>query len=379
MKYLPHLCLAFLLTLAMGCDSDPMSDTDGEGTDGPGGGVGAFEKIDDEYLVAFNDDTQDVTAVVNSLMSLISGEVLFTYDAAFLGFAVRTDAAGAATLEADLRVQTVEPNYLLRLLPEFANFSGGSGQQTPYGIEAVGGAQDGTGLRAWVIDTGIDYDHADLNVDESLSQTFVPGTLSADDENGHGTHVAGTIAARDNGQDVVGVAPNATLVSVRVLGADGSGTYASIIAGLDYVAERAQPGEVANLSLGGPASTLVDLAARNTADRGIRLAIAAGNDNAPASDYSPARVNHENIRTVSAVDANKVFASFSNFGNPPVDFAAPGVRILSTKLGGGVTYLSGTSMAAPHVAGLWLFDANIDSQGTAQRDPDGNADPLAHR
>lgn len=253
-------------------------------------------------------------------------------------------------------------------------------QSTPWGVTRVGGPQDGTGLTAtaWVIDTGIDYDHADLNVDTSRAANFVSrGRNTADDGNDHGTHVAGTIAAIDNDIDVVGVAAGATVVPVRVLDNSGSGFYSWVIAGIDYVAQNGSFGDVANMSLSGGASDTVNKAVRNAAATGIHFVLAAGNDSVSATTRSPASANGSYIYTVSAIDASDNFAWFSNYGNPPVDVAAPGVNIESTARGGGTTVFNGTSMAAPHVAGLLLL-GSLNTDGAAQNDPDGTPDPIAH-
>jgi subtilisin family serine protease len=135
---------------------------------------------------------------------------------------------------------------------------------------------------------------------------------------------------------------------------------------------------VANMSLGGPVSTALDNAVTNAAGKGIKFTIAAGNSGDNAANYSPARVNHPNVYTISAIASNNCMPSWSNWGNPPVDWAAPGVSILSTKKGGGTTTMSGTSMAAPHVAGILLL-GNITQNGSACNDPDGNPDKIASR
>lgn len=265
-----------------------------------------------------------------------------------------------------------------------ANPGAGSGgdspvvsQTVPYGVARVGGPLDGTSRHAWVIDTGIDTSHPDLNVGSGANFVF-RGKDTLEDGNGHGTHVAGTIGALNNSIDVVGVAAGATVHPVRVLDNSGSGTIDGVIAGVDYVAANASPGDVANLSLGasGHFQSLHD-AIVNAAGMGIKFAIAAGNSADYAVDYEPAHIDAPNVFTVSAVDASDVFAYFSNWGNPPIDYAAPGVAVLSTKKGGGVTTYSGTSMATPHVTGLLLFSIPVNG-GYAIGDVDGVPDPIAH-
>jgi subtilisin len=215
-----------------------------------------------------------------------------------------------------------------------------------------------------VIDTGV-ADHADLNI--ANKKSFVstePGQLN--DLNGHGTHVAGTIAALDNGTGVTGVVPGARIWSVRVLDRNGSGYMSDIIAGIDYVAQNAGQIEVANMSLGCECTSQAMNAALDRAtNAGVVFAVAAGNSNKNSATFSPA--NHPRVITVSAIadyngqpgggapatcsgGTDDRLASFSNYGSA-VDIAAPGVCIQSTWLNGGYKLLNGTSMASPHVAG----------------------------
>lgn len=329
----------------------------------------------------------------------LGAEPTQAYGTALFGFAATVPEGRLNALDRDPRVAYWELDQTARVPspgaaakpdcgtnpshPSCGGDDGGdppSSQTTPWGVTRVGGASAATAT-AWVIDSGIDLDHPDLNVDVGRSANFVSrGKNSPDDGNGHGTHVAGTIGAVDNGIGVVGVASGAAVVAVRVLDNGGSGAYSWVIAGVDYVAANAANGDVANMSLGGPPSDALDDAVRAAAASGVKFALAAGNSDADAANSSPARVNGSNIWTVSAIGSNDCLASFSNWGNPPVDHAAPGVGILSTARGGGTTTMNGTSMASPHVAGLLASGWNgSSSDGTACGDPDGDPDPIAHR
>jgi hypothetical protein len=351
----------------------------------------------DGYIVMLDNSVSanDVESVAAELGRKHKGKIGKSFKHAIKGFSVDLSDAEVANLKKDRRVKLVEPDYIISVDPFGARTTGkkgggntttpttsptggtGGSQVTPWGVAAVGGSHDGTGKTAWIIDTGIDFENSDLNVDIGRSRNFVTDGQTADDVYGHGTHVAGTIGARNNTVGVVGIAANATLVSVRVLGNDGRGTYSAIIAGIDYVAANGREGDVANLSLGGSPSEALDAAVINAANRGIRFAIAAGNSTTSAATISPARVEHSNVYTVSAIGSDGTFASFSNYGNPPIDFAAPGVSIVSSGNGGGTATKSGTSMASPHVAGLLLLNS-IRASGYAKNDPDGTADPIAH-
>jgi len=354
------------------------------------------DPIPGQYIVVFNrqeattgqalsDKVNDVRNGVLETNRIGKDAVIRAYNHAIQGFAAQLTDDQLADLRKDPRVDYVEQDRLVILAPPPGHGPGGGGgstaQTTPWGITRVGGATASNGT-AWIIDTGVDLNHPDLNVDANRSRTFVSkgkDSKSADDGNGHGTHVAGTIAALDNDIDVVGVAAGASIVAVKVLDSRGSGAYSDVIAGVDYVAANASVGEAANMSLGGPTSQALDDAIKAAADAGVMMAVAAGNDSDDANNYSPARVEYPNVWTVSAIDSNDQFASFSNYSNPPIEFAAPGVDIHSLWKDGGMNTISGTSMATPHVCGLLLVTGgNINSDGTAIGDPDGNPDPIAH-
>lgn len=260
---------------------------------------------------------------------------------------------------------------------------GSSAQVTPYGVTRVGGPVNGVGHDAWIIDTGVDLDNPDLNVDASRGFSAItkgPSAGAIDDDHGHGSHVAGTIAAIDNEIDVVGVAAGATVIPVKVLDKRGSGTTSGVIAGVDYVGANASPGDCANMSLGGGVSQdLDDAVVAASKASGAFFVLAAGNDGDDANNHSPARANGNNVRTISAMDNKDTMPSWSNWGNPPVDYAAPGVSILSIKAGGGTTTMSGTSMASPHACAVMMMsNGHPSSDGTVKGDPDGNPDPIIH-
>ncbi len=255
---------------------------------------------------------------------------------------------------------------------------GGGAQTTPWGISRVAGPVNGAGKTAWIIDTGIDLDHADLVVDASRGfSAFTKGRdAGMDDGNGHGTHVAGTVAAIDNSIDVVGVAAGATVVPVKVLDSRGSGSWSGVLGGVDHVAANGNPGDCANMSLGGGFSQdLNDAVISAAQSSGVVFAIAAGNEGQHTNNVSPGSANHARIYTISATDSNDRLASWSNYGMPPVDYAAPGVSILSLRAGGGTTTMSGTSMAAPHACGILLM-GNPRVNGYSDSDPTGDTHPI---
>lgn len=305
-------------------------------------------------------------------------EIINAYSQTLKGFSVKMSEVDAAKLERQNDVKYLVPDRMYIMRPPWENPDPTpvTGEQTPYGITRVGTA-NGTGKVAWIIDTGIDLDHPDLTVDVARGKNFISTTKTADDDNGHGSHCAGIVAAIDNEIGVVGVAAGATVVPVKVLDRRGSGAYSVILAGVDYVASAASPGDAANMSLGGGIYQPIDDAVIAAAAKGIFFSLAAGNESTDANNSSPARANGANIFTISAMDVNDNFAYFSNYGNPPVDFCEPGVSIYSTYKGGGYTTMSGTSMAAPHMCGILLITGGKPAtDGFVNGDPDGNPDPI---
>ena len=356
--------------------------------------------IEGSYIVVFdtkvtgdlgkkfgNDYKAAKRAVVSEAQKMFSEnaitdfEIKQSYGKVLNGVAAKLSKTDAEKLSKDKRVKYIEEDQLVTLAPGGKPGSGGGStvQETPWGITRVNGVSSYTGTNvAWVIDTGIDLDHPDLNVDATRGfNAFTSGRDAGapDDGNGHGSHVAGTIAAKNNTIGVIGIAPGATVIPIKVLDSRGSGSYSGVIAGVDFVAAHGSNGDVANMSLGGPVSAALDAAVLNASQGGIKFALAAGNESKDAATTSPAGVNGTNIYTISAMSNGDNWASFSNFGNPPVDYCAPGVSIKSTWKDGGYNTISGTSMASPHAAGILLL-GNFSTSGTVKGDPDNNADPI---
>lgn len=333
----------------------------------------APKPIPGQFICQFDDGISalDVDRRSDRAVAALGGKKLHSYKHTIRGFAVKLPNENAnpqAMLKRNgFSVENCEQDMMASLnfpvkakAPKPGKGKPGDGggstptQETPWGITRVNGGATYNGSNvAWVLDSGIDLDHEDLNVDVARSISYVRG--DADDQNGHGTHVAGTIAAIDNDRGVVGVAAGATVVSVRVLDRRGSGSYSGIIAGVDYVAANGASGDVANMSLGGGRSQALNDAVEAAASGGIRFVLAAGNESTDASTKSPASANGANVYTIASSTSSDGFSSFSNYGRPPVDFIEPGSAIRSTWKGNGYNTISGTSMAAPHAAGLLLL------------------------
>lgn len=348
-------------------------------------------EIQNTCIIKFNDSISkfDVEGMARGMLTSVNAKAKHIYTHSIKGMAVKLNCAKAKSAFVNYsEIVSYEHDGLVVAFPrkEKPTKPGGgdtpsAAETTPWGVTHVGGPVPSKGQTAWILDTGIDLEHLDLNVDTSRGYSaFSKGRNAGfDDGHGHGTHVAGTIAAIDNDIDVVGIAAGTTVVPVKVLDSRGSGSYSGIIAGIDHVAEHGQPGDCANLSLGGGYSELLNGAVTLAASKGVYFALAAGNESQNANNVSPASANGTNVYTISAIASNNNFASFSNYGNPPIDYAAPGVNILSLKKGGGTTTMSGTSMAAPHACAVLMITGGVPSSlGTANGDPDGNADPVIH-
>jgi hypothetical protein len=317
------------------------------------------------------------------------GNVIRTYSSALNGFCARLSKEEVEKLKSDPAVKFIEQDRQGELgfgidnLPWTNSGSLREGQMTPWGVKRVGGPVKYEGSnRVFVIDTGIDIDHPDLNVDSErgFDAYQFDENMNLNDEHGHGTHVAGIIGALDNNFGVVGVAAGVPLVPIKIFfGRRAAFTYSGMLAGVDHLCKCASPGDVANLSFGGfDSSAAMDEAVVNISEsRKVWMVIAAGNSSLPATSYSPARVNGKYTITVSAIDAFNRYAWFSHFGFP-IKFAAPGVNVVSTWINSTYSNQTGTSMAAPHVSALRLL-GEIETDGYSLNYPISQADPIAIR
>jgi subtilisin family serine protease len=315
--------------------------------------------IEGEWIVALQPFVGPDQAA--ALAGSAGGRAAQVYEVALRGFLFTGPEVAARRLAEHPRIRKVSANRPVEL----------TAQTEPSGVRRIS-ADDaravgltGQGVTVAVIDTGIDLDHPDLqgNIDPSLGKNCT-ANRSPDDDNGHGSHVAGTVAAIANSTGVVGVAPNVTLVPVKVLDSGGSGSFSDIICGFDYVTANAGSIDVVNMSLGGDDDQgscndgFLREAICNSVAAGLTYTVAAGNDNEDAKRHAPA--NYPEVITVSALDdRTDDFASFSNDG-PLVDVIAPGVSILSTGRRGRYVTLSGTSMAAPHAAGVAALALGVE-------------------
>jgi subtilisin family serine protease len=341
-----------------------------------------------QYIVVLRDDVSNVPDVANEHARQYGASVQHVYEYALKGYAAAIPAQRLAAVKSDARVAFVSED---RTVEAVGMESLAAGDSAPTGVRRIESAtttQSGTmvhqasNVAVAVIDTGIDLSHPDLTA--VGGKNCVRTNRSANDDNGHGTHVAGTIAAKNTGSGVVGVAPGTTLYAVKVLNAQGSGSWSQIICGIDWVTQNAAAKniKVASMSLGGSGtsdnncgnsnSDAMHKAICNSTNAGVTYVVAAGNSNADLAGFTPAA--YPEVLTVTAMsdsdgtaggtggaptcrtgEKDDWYATFSNFATAAREInhtiAGPGVCITSTWMGGGYNTISGTSMATPHVSG----------------------------
>ena len=308
----------------------------------------------DRYVVVLKGSASDPGRAAEGIARRYGLEVGFVYGHALEGFSARIPDGRLGAVRANERVKLVEPDETYHAMTQTLPWGVNKIDADTSSTKAGNGAGAVSNVNAYVIDSGI-YRHTDLNVVGNVNFT---GDGKPTDCFGHGTHIAGTVSAKDNTGAVVGGSPGAPLTGVKVLGCDGKGTLTAILKGIDWVTANAKKPAIANMSLSGPASQTLDEAVRKSASSGVFYSIAAGNSGANACNYSPARAGagtNNGIATTAATDKYDREPSWSNHGSC-VDVWAPGVEILSTwkrtrtemnpekKMGG-------TSQAAAHVGG----------------------------
>ncbi|MFI1829518.1 S8 family peptidase [Streptomyces sp. NPDC020412] len=313
--------------------------------------AGAAEPVAGSYIVTLKSTAgfKASTARGKQLISGYGGQITRTYSSALNGYAAELSRSEAKRLAADPAVAAVEQDQKVHASATQTN--------PPWGLDRIDQPylplsgtytypdSAGGAATVYVLDTGVRITHQDISGRAFNGYDFVDNDAIAQDGHGHGTHVATTAAGT-----VYGVAKKARVVAVRVLGNNGSGTTAGVIAGVDWITANHGPRSVANVSLGGGPSTALDNAVRNSIRSGVTYSIAAGNSSAPASGYSPARVGE--AITVGATTRTDARATYSNYG-PVVDIFAPGSDITAGwNTSDTATFTgSGTSFAAPHVSG----------------------------
>jgi subtilisin family serine protease len=350
----------------------------------------------EEVIVVLEPTSSAVADVAEQIARAHSGQVGFVYSDALQGFTLTAPSEAIEGLIHNPQVRYVEP---------VREVSVAGTQPIPEGIDRVDGDLNPPAgpmdVDIAILDTGVyigtnpdgsSRSHLDLNlryVTDCTAAVFYPlfggcsGSGNFQDENGHGTHVAGITGAKDNDIGSIGTAPGATLWSVKVLNSDGTGTTGMLLAGIDFTAANADRIEVANMSLTFQGtSQAIDDGIAGATDAGVVFVVAAGNGSSLASGYSPG--NGPDVITVSALadfdglpgglgtptcrsDVDDTLADFSNFG-PDVEIAAPGVCIFSTYLNDGYTTFSGTSMASPFVAGAvarYIAESGLDPSNRA--------------
>lgn len=367
-------------------------------------GENLSQPIPGQFIVKFKDQNGNASEKANKLEKTHSASVINILEHAFKGAIINVPLGKEKDLANDPDIEQVVQDFTVYAIDKLSDaganaaMSGGTmtapPQVIPTGINWIDAelntTNEGAGVTVAVLDTGIDFKHPDLMVNIALSRDFSGDNTGGNDNNrsigGHGTHVAGVIAALDNTIGVLGTGSKIDLVAVKVLRSSGSGSFGSIISGLDYVTANASIIGVTNSSFGANGGTnpsqsyldavnLLRAAYQRAADAGIVNVVAAGNESQDVTTNNVSPAMFPEVITVSALsdsngtqDSADTWAYFSNFGSE-VDIIAPGVNILSTAIGGKTSSLSGTSFSSPHVAGtvaLYISKNGRPANGNAQ-------------
>ena len=323
----------------------------------------ASKPILDQYIVVFKGHVASPTAEAQKLVRAAGGRLLHTYSNSIKGFSAQMPPQAVQALQNNPNVDYIEQDQTVKL-----NQTSPQNQAT-WGLDRIDQVDrplssqyffnyNGAGVHAFIIDTGIRADHIEFSGRMLSGYSSISDGNGTNDCNGHGTHVAGTV-----GGTTYGVAKGVSLIPVRVLDCAGSGAWSGVIAGVDWTAASTLRPAVANLSLGGGASAAVDAAVSAAVGKGVTMVVAAGNNNADACSYSPAR--EPKAITVGATASDDVRASYSNFGTC-VDIFGPGSSITSAWYTGAtaINTISGTSMASPHVSGVAALALAANSAAT---------------